>query len=267
MSDKVYLTIGSCTKGEELYIKPFIQYHRFLGVEKFIFYDRTFEPINTLLKDEPDCEVIHWPEGLNTVHALAWASLIDRCKGKTKWLACIDLDQAIVPQNGLSIPNILKEYEQFASLQCNWKSFGSGGLMEYAPEAIFERFLMRCKDDNGLNNHTQFICQPDRAMAVRTDDPHHCKLPHNEVSVNTNKQIVNGPFNIPPIHDKMWIAHYISKSYGEAKTKWNKGRADIFGQKMPSDMWRKHEEFCNDEKETRVLEIWEMVKESLAGRP
>lgn len=259
-----YLTIASCTKNEEDYIIPFIRFHRFLGCQKFIFWDRTFEPLNSILnkKDFPDVEIIHFPEGHNNVHAIAWAKSIKYAQGKTKWLACIDLDQAIVPVKSDNICDILKDYEQYASLQLNWSTFGSGGQDKKSPEPLFERFFMRAKLSEGVNNHTQFICQPTRALAIRTDDPHHAKLQNGEISVNTNKQVVKGPFNIPPLHDTMWVAHYINKSREEFLIKNAKGRADIYGAKMPMDMFENHEAVCNVEKEERVVNLWNKCVEA-----
>lgn len=253
-----YLTVASCTKHEEEYIIPFIRLGRFLGVSKFMFWDRTFEPLNSLLnkKDFPDVEIIHFPESPNNVHAIAWAEAIKRNTGKTHWLACIDLDQMLVPVKTNNICEVLKEYEQYASVQCNWHTFGSSGKEKREDGTLFERFLLRAKSQEGVNNHTQFICQPHRALAQRTDDPHHCKLKRGEVSVNTNKTVISGPFNIPPLHDTMFVAHYINKSKEEFIIKNNKGRADIFGQKMPFDLFDAHDAIANVEREERVLELW-----------
>lgn len=253
-----YLTLGSCLKNEESYMKDFVKYHRHVGVQKFVFFDRQYTGMHELFKDEPDVEIIHFPDVPENVHAIAWAQLINHNKGKTKWLALIDADQVLVPVQTTDVKEILKNYEEYASLQCNWHTFGSSGHLTRTPEPLYERFLMRAAPSAGINNHTQFICQPDRTLAQRTDDPHHPKLPANEVSVNTNKAIVpNSPFNSPPHHDILWIAHYISKSREEWDIKNAKGRADIFGQKMPYDMFADHDTFCNVEKETRVLELWQ----------
>src|SRR5579871_4616539 len=119
---------------------------------------------------------------------------------------------------------------------------------------------MRAAPNAGINNHTQFICQPDRTLALRTHDPHHPQLPDGEISVNTNKARVIGPFNVPPHHDVLWVAHYISKSREEWDIKNAKGRADIWGAKMPYDLFDQHDTFCNAEREDRVLELWNQAK-------
>lgn len=254
-----YLTLGSCLKHEEPYMRDFVTYHRSVGVEHFVFYDREYHPMKEMFKNDPDVEIVHFPDIPFNVHAIAWANLIGLNKGKTKWLALIDADQVLVPAQKDDIREVLRDYEQFASLQCNWHTFGSSGQIEKIEGSLYERFLKRAVPHEGVNNHTQFICQPDRTQAIRTDDPHHPHVNPGEVSVNTNKVPVHGPFNIPPLHDKLWIAHYFTKSKSEWLLKNAKGRADIFGQKMPFDLFDQYDSIANAEVENRVLELWNKI--------
>lgn len=256
-----YLTLGSCLKNEEPYMMDFIKYHRYVGVEHFIFLDREYTPLAQLLANEPDVTIVHFPEGPGNVHAEGWARLIGMGKGQTKWLALIDADQCLVPVKQDDVREVLKPYESFASVQCNWHAFGSGGALTKEPGSLYERFLMRAKGSEGVNNHTQFICQPDRTLALKTHDPHHPRLNAGEISVNTGFQTVSGPFAVPPSHDVLWVAHYINKSKEEWLVKNAKGRADIFGEKMPSTIFDDYEKISNVEKEERVLELWRKANE------
>lgn len=251
-----YLTLGSCLKQEEDYMMDFVKYHRSVGVEHFVFFDREFTKLSQLLSNEPDVEIIHFPDVPDNVHAEGWAKLIGHNKSKTKWLALIDADQCLVPVKTDDVRDVLRSYENYASLQINWHTFGSSGQEKKEIGSLYERFLMRAIPTEGTNNHTQFICQPDRTLAIRTHDPHHPRLPQGEVSVNTSGKVINGPFAIPPVHDVLWCAHYITKSKEEWAMKNAKGRADIFGQKMPFDLFDQFDSFANKEKETRVLELW-----------
>ena len=267
-----YLTLGLCLKCEESYILDLIKLHRYLGVDHFVFFDREYYPLYKLVRNEPDIEIIHFPEIPKNIHQEAWGQLIKYNQGKTKWLALIDADQAIVPVKTNNIKDILKDYEEFACLQINWKAFGSSHQEKREPGSVYERFLLTCKNDNLYNYHTQFICQPDRTLAIKTAEPHYAFLPPNEIRVNTNKQQIsetkivplnpNTPlsFNCPPLHDKLWIAHYTNKSKEEWLIKNSKGRADIFGWKMPIEQFDQYESQCNEIKEERVLELWNEAK-------
>lgn len=263
-----YLTIGSCLKNEESYMLDFIKYHRYIGVEHFVFFDREFNSLSKLLANEPDVEIHHFPELPENNHQEAWGQLISFNKNKTKWLALIDADQALVPVKTNNVCEILKNYEDFASVQCNWKAFGSGGYILRHPGSVYERFTFTSKPDGIYNVHTQFICQPDRTLGRKTEEPHYPLLPNDEISVNTNKEEIdknkvvslnpNTPcsFNVPALHDVLWVAHYTNKSFEEFIQKNSKGRADILNTKMPMNQFDEYEAICNVEKETRVLELW-----------
>lgn len=252
-----YLTLGSLWKDEHDYAEDFIKYHKKVGVEKFIILDREYNKTAEMFKDDPDVTVIHFPEP--SVHAEAWAHLISISAGKTNWLALIDADQALVPVQTDDVKDVLKEFEDYASVQMNWHTFGSNGHLKKEPGSVYERFTKRAIDEEVVNNHTQFICQPHRTLALRTADPHHPKLPHNEVSVNTNKEVIQGPFNPNHCFDKLWCAHYINKSLQECEFKHSKGRADIFGEFMPPDLYTRNEAVANKVDEFRVLELWNKI--------
>lgn len=266
-----YLTLGSCTKHEESYIVDFIKYHRHVGVERFVFLDREYHPLYELIGKEPDVEIIHFPETPENIHMEGWGKLIRHCKGKTKWLACIDLDQALVPVKTHDLREVLKDYEDFASLQCNWHTFGSSKLETRDPGSVYERFLLRGQSNVVYDLHTQFICQPDRTLGEKTKEPHYPLLPEGEISVNTNKEPIDPnkevslnpgsplSFNYPALHDVMWIAHYTNKSKEEFINKNNKGRADIHGAKMPMNQFEEYDLWCNEVREERVLELWKQA--------
>lgn len=263
-----YLTLGSCLKNEESYMLDFVRYHRAVGVERFIFFDRSFDPLNSILGKETDVEIIHFPDNATNVHQEAWGQLISYAKGKTKWLALIDADQALVPVKVNDVKEILKDYEEFASLQLNWKSFGSSHKLTREAGSVYQRFLLCAPADSQYSLPTQFICQPDRTLGLKTFEPHYPRLPEGEISVNTNKEQIDPnkvvalnpttpcSFNVPALHDVLWVAHYTNKSKEEWMIKNSKGRADIFGAKMPMEQFDQYEASCNAELETRVFDLW-----------
>lgn len=268
-----YLTIGTLWKNENTYAIDFIKYHRKVGVEHFIIFNNADDgdfSLEELLIDEKDVEIVRFAPQVKQLHQEAWGQLIGYNQGKTKWLALIDADQALVPVKINDVKEVLKNYEQFACLQINWHSFGSSWHEKKEPGSVYERFLMRGEDNCIYNSHTQFICQPDRTLAVKTMEPHYALFPEGEFAVNTNKERIstekivalnpNTPlsFNIPPLHDILWCAHYTNKSKEEWVIKNNKGRADIIGEKMPTNQFDEYEAQCNCVIESRVLDIWKI---------
>lgn len=266
-----YLTLGTVWKNENSYALDFIKYHRYIGVDHFVIFDREYNELKELTKDMDYVEVIHFPDIPENIHMEGFGQLIKINKSKTKWLACIDADQAIVPVKTNDVKEILKDYEDFACLQINWKTFGSSHHIKREAGSLYERFLLRAKDDCIYNAHTQFICQPDRALGFMTPEPHYPHLRNNEIQVNTNKEEIDinkvvelNPytplsFNVPPLHDTLWVAHYTNKSKEEWEQKNNKGRADIFGTTIPYEQFNQYEVCCNEEIENRVLELWKQA--------
>jgi hypothetical protein len=269
---KVYTTIGTVWKDElHDYGWDFIKYHRSIGIDRFCILDRNYAKTYEAFKNEPDIVVGDFPEGPQNLHADAWSRLITECRSggltPSSWLILIDADQVIVPETIPStkaktddVKDILREYEGFASLQCSWHSFGSNGHLTKTAGSVYERFTKRAVPDTGLNRHTQSCVQPDRVLSDKPADPHHVRLAAGEISVNCHREAVNGPFTRPN-HDIMWVGHYISKSKEEWAVKNAKMRADIWQQKMPFDLFDEHDKFCNEEKEERVLELWNKINQ------
>lgn len=268
-----YLTLGACLKNEEEYIVDFIKYHRYVGVDHFVFLDRNYDKLQALIGNEPDVTIIHFPEIPGNNHMEAWGKLIGYCQGKTKWLALIDADQALVPVKTHNVKEVLVNYEDFASLQINWKAFGSGGQQHRLPGAVYERFNKVAPPTSKYSEVTQFICQPDRTLALKTEEPHYPQLAPHEVSVNTNKQVIDGSkyvplnpfrpkiFQTPPLYDVMWVAHYTNKSYEEWLIKNSKGRADILGSKIHESQFMEYDSECTVP-EHRVTRLWARINGS-----
>ena len=267
-----YLTLGTCWKNEDSYALDFIKYHRSVCIEKFVIFDREYNHIAKMFENNNDIEVIHYPDVEGNNHQEAWGQLIRYNQRKTKWLALIDADQCLVPVKTNDVKKILKDYEDFASLQINWKSFGSSHHETRTEGSLYERFLLTCLNDNVYNYHTQFICQPDRTIGIKTAEPHYPFLPDDEMMVNTNKEKIdpfkivslnpNTPlsFNVPPLHDILYVNHYTNKSKEEWMIKNEKGRADILGTKMPFNQFDEYEACCNEIEERRALELWNDIK-------
>lgn len=252
-----YLTIVSCVKDEEDYIEDFVKYHRFVGVQKFIFFDRHYNKVKDIFKYDDDVEVIHFPEPQN--HTQAWEQGIIRTQHQSFWTAFIDIDQVLVPVKCDSLPAVLENYQEFASLQVNWHTFGPSGQETKTKGSVYERFLMRAEDHFGVNNHTQSIVQPLLIHVHPWGTPHHAPVKHG-VSVNENKNHVSGPFSIPPSQNIIWCGHYYTKSKEEWLYKVSKGRADVQGVHIPTTDFDLYKDTCNVVKELRVLELWEKAK-------
>ena len=251
-----YLTIGTLWKDEHDVCEEFIDYHlnAIDGVDKIIIFDREYHQIKKMIGDNPKVEVHHYPESPVNLHHQAWVDIAKLVNGKTRWLSCIDADQCLIPVQTKDMQSILKNYEDYAALQINWSTFTSNKQIDKLPGSLYERFTESALTTEPVNKHTQFIIDPSKASSTKGSDPHTPSLLPGNISVNTNKQIVHGPFSEPIDHSILYCAHYINKSQEEYAKKQKKGRADIFGQFMP-DMFKIHE-FQNVKQDVRAKDLW-----------
>lgn len=252
----LYLSSCSIVKNEDNYIDDFVKIHRKLGVESFLFFDRSVNPLSERYKNEPDIKVIHFPEPNR--HAHAWREGVKYFQGKSKWVQFIDIDQVVVPMNTLDIKVMLQDYEQFPSLGLNWHSFGANGR-DTEPEAgisTYEAYTKRADANAGINTHIQSIVQVEHAMPDTWHDPHHPILKPGMMQVNENKIPFTGPWNTPTTQNIGFIAHYYTRSRAYWAAKVAKMRADTGTQGGSVNDFDHHQSYMNVHDEFKVRDIW-----------
>lgn len=255
-----YLSSCSIVKNEDNYIDDFVRIHKALGVEFFLFFDRSDNPLSERFKGRDDIKVIHYPEPNR--HAHAWRDGVEFFKGKSKWVQFIDIDQVAVPMKTNDLKVMLQDYEEYASLGLNWHTFGAGGR-ENEPEpglSTYDAYTKRSQASAPINNHIQSILQPEHAQAQIWHDPHHPILNPGKFQVNESKGQFSGPWNIPPSQDVGFIAHYYTRSREYWAKKCAKLRADtgtVGG--LPAE-FDHHQTYMNEVEDLTVKNIWDRVK-------
>lgn len=262
----LYLSSCSIVKNESHYIYDFYKIHKFLGVESFLFFDRSNEgpPLVEIFKNHGDVKIIHFPEPASGMasgrHAHAWAEGVKYFQGKSKWVQFVDIDQVVVPKNTVDIKEMLQGYECAGSLGLNWHSFGSSNHEVEPLESTYSAYTYRAAQNADINSHIQSIVQVDKCKTVQWDDPHHAPL-LNSSQVNENHSTFNGPFNKPPTQNVGFIAHYYTRSREYWDKKMAKNRADT-GTKvldLAAD-FDHHQSYMNYEQDLTVKNIWDKVK-------
>lgn len=279
-----YLTNVSVVKGENLYIRDFVKIHRFLGVEKFLFFDREKDNLSEIFKGESAVEVVYFPEPNR--HHYAWAEGVKHLQGKTVWAQFIDIDQVVVPVEHGNIKEFLQHYENLSGLALNWHSFGSGGhevrpqVPINGPKTFYEvpylAYNKRARGDRWVNNHIQSIVQVEHAQTRPWDTPHNCPMKPGSGMYNTSGAYTGGYTSSPPIHNVAYVAHYYTRSREEWEAKLKKGRADTGtvlhldphwaegykndGINIVQDLFDVHNSFMNEVEDDTVAKIWNKIK-------
>jgi hypothetical protein len=110
----VYLSICAIFKDEAPYLPEWIEFHRLVGVERFFLYDNgsgdggreVVEPwVRAGVVSVFDCSTPLAEGG----QGRAYADALNRARGRTRWLAFIDLDEFLFSPGGLALPDVLPE--------------------------------------------------------------------------------------------------------------------------------------------------------------
>lgn len=255
-----YLASCSIVKNEDNYIDDFVRIHKALGVEFFLFYDRSTNPLSERYKGRSDIQVIHYPEPNR--HAEAWRDGCQFFKGKARWVQFIDIDQVTVPLKTNDIKVMLQDYEGAAALGLNWHTFGGNGrTTEPSPgTSTYQAYTKRAVNHEPINNHIQSIVQVEHAVIRTWDNPHFPPLPNGHIQWNTNKGSFHGPFNSPQLQDTAFIAHYYTRSEEYWRNKLAKLRADTGTSYGTMQDFYNYQNILNAVEDTTVKDIWESIK-------
>ena len=214
---------------EAPYIAEWIDYHLLAGVDHFLIYDNDG---NDDLKEKltPYIEknlvtLIDYPKKNRQLEA--YNDSLRYFKFFCRYMAFIDVDEFIFPQDGKLIDEVVDEIlsrdEHSAGLAVNLHVFGSNNLdaADYNI-GVLERFTRRAEDNwaplNGElksgNAAFRTIANP-RRIKLFADNPHNPVYLEDYFGVNEDGGRVNSTFNFPVTDKKIFINYYAVKSREE----------------------------------------------------
>ena len=222
------LAIFSLFQHEAKYVTEWIEYHLLLGVEHFYLcnnlsndnYLKVLEPyINkglvTLFQwpyfDPDGAEPWYWCE----MQKRSYEMVIQRVRGKYRWLAIIDTDEFLVPRKKDSLVDFLKDYEPYGGVVVNWLVFGTSFVEEIgSKELMIEKLVKRFSRRHRENLKIKSIVKPHRVKYWPS--PHWCEYMPGFYAVDPlHNRVVS-----PSIHNKVQpmeqirINHYWFRTSG-----------------------------------------------------
>jgi len=225
---KHFLSVAAIAKNEGCNFREWIEYHKFVGVEKFYIYDNdstdnTYKILRPYI-EQGLVEYTYFPGKLK--QNPAYLDCIYRHKFDTKWLALIDLDEFIVPLDCETISEFFKKIPPTATQLCiGWLVYGNSGHEEIHDGLVLEAF----KYHWGVPHSCGKIIINPRDLAVLNA---HRSIMINGETVDENGKVIKpsqwikgrrlkGNFTI----DKIRINHYQIKSWEEYSQKYDRGAA------------------------------------------
>ena len=220
-----YLAVVVIAKNEGPYFKEWLDWHISLGVEKFYVYDNesTDETVEVLRPyiEKGIVDYTYFP-GYRQQLA-AYDDCLKKHRYDTRWLAVIDMDEFIVPRKHHSIPEYLKDKEDFPVVEINWLCYGSSGLKQHTPGGMMQRFKRHSRGDHPLNNHVKSIFNPRRVYGMT--GCHEAARIDGKAADSHGRRVKKSWKNRLPQQDVIRINHYAVRSYEEFIEKKGRGRA------------------------------------------
>ena len=215
------VSIISMFKNEGPYLKEWVEFHRIAGVEHFFLYnnnstDSSLEVLQPYI-DEALVELIDWPyqatNGYVGIQIKAFTDGFKRCLGRTKWVACIDIDEFIVPIRGYNIQECLKIYFADANaIYLNWRNFGTSNVIIPLGNPLITQLLMCSLSTHSDNGIGKSIIRPEVIEIQDTWYPHHFRLKPEYNYVNgSNKQMTAVGWDLKTDgfhHNKYLVIHH-----------------------------------------------------------
>ena len=233
---KYYLSFVAICKNESKNLPEWIEFHRLVGVEHFYIYDNESndnlkEILSSYIKSGV-VEYTYW-SGIGQQRNMYNDCLLKH-KYDTKWLAYIDIDEFIVPNDKNNILDILKDYDGYAGLSIHWVMYGSNGYKTKQDGLVIERFTKRASDDFVRNMEIKSIINPRFCVGMDVHKPYIYK---NYYSVDENYNRIYSHKNNPFTIKKIRINHYFCKSWEEYLNKQKRGDSMIGELKHNSKLW------------------------------
>lgn len=230
------MSFGICAifKNEARYLREWVEFHLLVGAETFLLYDNNSDDnwrseLAPYMR-EGYVSVQPWRTEPGQLSAYVDALQHHIEYDLPRWMAFIDIDEFLYSPTGLSVPEILRahgeDFDGACGVGVNWRVYGTDGQHQPSDDLVTTTYLAHAERDDPINTHVKAIVRPERCQWI-AHDPHHF-FPNSRATpmVNTIGLPCNGPFNAPPLWDRLVINHYMSKSFEEARRKAQVRRSD-----------------------------------------
>jgi hypothetical protein len=223
---KAYLAACTIYRDDADYLGEWIEFHRLVGVERFVLYD------NGSTDDHGDVLAPYLEEGAAIRHEWpmpflgengrprAMVQAFEHCVGAhrddARWIAFLDVDEFLFSPTGAVLPELLPTYERFPGVLVERAEFGSSGHTAKPHGLVIENYVERreLRPDDRAQYKT--ILDPARAARCRNA---HKFVYHEGVPVDEEMSPVTRLRRNPDSRSRFKIHHYASKSLEERRRK------------------------------------------------
>ena len=251
-----YLSLCCIVKDEDDAIEEWVAFHLSVGVDFIIVVDNgPSKRLPTVLAPYRKAGVVELVTftARGEQQQQAYERVLKKMAGRTRWLGFIDVDEFLFPTQAPTLPEVLRDYEDYAGVAVNWVSYGSSGHDTPPKGFVIDSFTERGELDHvfpwprlrqhhlpedhpqaylPMNTHVKTVLNPSAVKNFRT--AHHFSYLPGQVCVTENKEPISQPVSDRVSIEKMRINHYWSKSLADIRRKVDKGRVASDSRRKPS---------------------------------
>lgn len=228
--------IFTVIKNEHLYIEEWIEYHLNLGITHiFIFEDidsETHKPITDKYPDVtlgPIIDVVDPKKKEETILAKEKGGSVQRryimdgllyiaSLQEYDWCFALDSDEYLtLTDSGDSINNVLEQFENYDAVILQWRNYGANGLVhmpDYSQKGVVDTYIKPCDATTDRGIDMTKVC-----YNMRTFTKRHFLTSHQPSNVCKWCRTDFSESRSNPVYDKIYIRHYITKSWEEYNNK------------------------------------------------
>lgn len=260
------VTIVAIAKNEGAYIEEWIEYHRLLGVDKFVLYDNeSTDNMKAVLSSYIKMGIVDYKFVQGKAKQVeVYSEAIQKYKNKTRYIGLIDIDEFVVLENKKDIASCLDDIMsrnlRGGGVCVPWYNFGTSFHKTRPEGLVIENFTKRAP--YGFVPNIKTFGNPRLMMC--------CVNPHVPVYLygtcnideRGKKNRLTKAVN-PEAPKLMHINHYYTKSEEEYWEKINRGLADGYGKREHAEEVFKARN-RNDIEDLTIATYIDQVKASLS---
>jgi len=216
---KYDLSIAAMFQNEAPYLKEWIEFHKLVGVQHFyLFNNLSKDNYKEILKPyilSGEVELFQVPtethdgDQLYALQRRVYSKAIKKAKGKTRWLAILDLDEFLFAVNEDNVADFLNaNFKEYSGVRVNWQIFGTSNV-EAIPQnkLMIEMLTMKARPNYSKNYSCKSIVRPECVLHANI---HICCYKPGCMEVNGAKKMMRD--NNTGCHiDEIRINHYITR--------------------------------------------------------
>ena len=220
-----YLAACTIYRDDADYLAEWIEFHRLVGVERFVLYDNgsTDHHLEVLAPylEEGIVTRHEWPgpflghKGRPRALFTAFEHCVGAHREDARWIAFLDIDEFLFSPAGAQLPDVLREYERFPGVVVSRAEFGPSGHQKKPDGLVIESYVERLQLKPDDRAPYKSIVEPGHITRCLSA---HCFRFRDGTPVDEELRPVD-PLRYmdrkPVVWERLRIHHYFSRSEEE----------------------------------------------------